>query len=84
MAAGAEELEKVFLFYNSPVGAVGQHQGGVMAEGTAEVAPEGEEGAGHLFVEIQQGELLQTFDEHRGLLGMKFFNIYCVLAGSVL
>jgi hypothetical protein len=39
-----------------------------MAEGTAEVAPEGEEGAGHLLGEVQEGELLQTFDEHRGLL----------------
>jgi hypothetical protein len=37
-----------------------------MAEGTAEIAPKGKQGAGHFIGKIQQGELLQAFDEHGG------------------
>ena len=39
-----------------------------MAEGTTEIAPEGKEGTGHAVGEIQEGELLQSFDEHRNSL----------------
>ena len=47
-----------------------------MAEGAAEVTPEGEDGAGHPFGEVQQGELLQAFDEHRGLLFAEWWKGY--------
>jgi hypothetical protein len=50
-----------------------------MAEGTAEVASEGEEGTGHLLGKIQQGELLQAFNEHSGLLLWKIQKISIAL-----
>jgi hypothetical protein len=45
-----------------------------MAEGTAEVAPEGEEGAGHFIGKIQKGKLLKTFDDHGKLQSRE--NVY--------
>ena len=41
-----------------------EHQGGVVAEGTAPVAPGGEHRAGGVAGIVQQRQLLQTVDHH--------------------
>ena len=58
-----ESYETLAVFV--PGQPLGQHQGRVVAEGAAEIAAAGKDGAGHHAGIVQQGQFLQTGYQHR-------------------